>query len=136
MPRILIVDDDRETCRFIAELLEEPGRELTLAHQVEQAIGLARSQPFDLVISDINLNAKLTGLDILRAFKQANPAGQVLLISGFGTLETAIDAARAGAFDYVSKPFNIGQMKAAVARALGSPPVTAARADRETPPAP
>ena len=121
MPRILIVDDDRETCRFIAELLEEPGREFVLAHEVDHALGLARSEPFDLVISDINLNAKLTGLDILRTFKQANPTGQVLLISGFGTLETAIDAARAGAFDYVSKPFNIGQVKAAVERALGRP---------------
>jgi DNA-binding NtrC family response regulator len=121
MPRILIVDDDRETCRFIAELLEQPDREFVLAHEVEHALGLARTGPFDLVISDINLNANLTGLDVLRTFKQAHPAGQVLLISGFGTLETAIDAARAGAFDYVSKPFNIGQVKAAVERALGHP---------------
>ncbi len=55
---------------------------------------------------------------MLRAFKQVNPDGQVLLISGFGTLETAIDAVRAGAFDYISKPFDIGQVKAIVARAL------------------
>ena len=121
MQRILIVDDDRETCRFIEELLEQPDRELVLAHEAERALTLATSEPFDLVISDINLNAPLTGLDILRAFKRANPAGHVLLISGFGTLETAIDASRAGAFDYVSKPFNIGQVKAAVERALGRP---------------
>ena len=121
MARVLIVDDDRETCSFIAELIAQPDRELVLAHQVDRAVGLARSEPFDLVISDINLNAHLTGLDVLRAFKQVNPAGQVLLISGFGTLETAIGAARAGAFDYVSKPFNIGHLKAAVDRALGEP---------------
>jgi|SoiMethySBSTD1v2_1073268.scaffolds.fasta_scaffold37020_2 DNA-binding NtrC family response regulator len=123
MSRILIVDDDRETCRFIAELLEHDDRQFVLAHEADDALRLARSEPFDLVISDINLNADLSGLHVLKAFKQANPSGQVLLISGFGTLETAIDAARAGAFDYISKPFNIGQMKAMVERALGEPDV-------------
>ena len=69
-------------------------------------------------MSDINLNASVTGLDLLREFKAKQPTGQVVLVSGFGTLETAIEALRAGAFDYVSKPFNIGEMKAAVTRAL------------------
>ena len=76
MSRILIVDDDRETCRFIAELLEHDDRQFVLAHEAEDALRLARSEPFDLVISDINLNADLSGLHVLRAFKQANPSGQ------------------------------------------------------------
>jgi DNA-binding NtrC family response regulator len=118
MPRILIVDDDRETCRFMAELLEQPGRVFDIAHEPDAAVALARSTPFDLVISDINLNARISGLDVLRAFKEANPAGAVVLISGFGTLETAIEAVRAGAFDYISKPFNIGEVKSIVERAL------------------
>jgi DNA-binding NtrC family response regulator len=137
MQRILIVDDDRETCVFIAELLEQPQRQFSLAHDARQALDLARAEPFDLVISDINLNEDLTGLDVLRAFKEVNPDGQVLLISGFGTLETAIDAVRAGAFDYISKPFDIGQVKTIVSRALvqtashGEPP---AQVRRERPP--
>jgi DNA-binding NtrC family response regulator len=118
MQRILIVDDDRETCLFIAELLQQPDREFAMAHEAQHALELARAEPYALVISDINLNDDLTGLDVLRAFKQANPDGQVLLISGFGTLETAIDAVRAGAFDYISKPFDIGQVKTIVSRAL------------------
>jgi DNA-binding NtrC family response regulator len=118
MPKILIVDDDRDTCRFLAELLAQPGREFELAYDPEVALARARTTPFDLVISDINLNAQLSGLDVLRAFRKANPEGQVLLISGFGTLETAIAAVRAGAFDYVSKPFNITEVKATVERAL------------------
>jgi DNA-binding NtrC family response regulator len=118
MPRILIVDDDRETCRFMSELLAEPGREIQSAHHADKALSLARTESFDLVVSDINLNASLTGLDVLKAFKTANPGGQVVLISGFGTLETAIDAVRAGAFDYISKPFNITEVKATVGRAL------------------
>ena len=136
MQRILIVDDDRETCVFIAELLGQPDRQFELAHDAQHALELARAEPFDLVISDINLNDELTGLDVLRAFKQANPDGQVLLISGFGTLETAIDAVRAGAFDYISKPFDIGQVKAIAARALaqsGSHPEPPPHVRRERP---
>ena len=117
MSRILIVDDDGETCRFMAELLERPDREIRTTQDVTEALTLA-TQPFELLISDINLDAQQTGLDVLRAFKQGNPHGHVVLISGFGTLQTAIDAVRAGAFDYISKPFNISEVKATVERAL------------------
>lgn len=117
MPKILIVDDDGETCRFMAELLERPDREIRTTQRVDEALALAH-EPFDLLISDINLDAPQTGMDVLRAFKTANPSGQVVLISGFGTLQTAIEAVRAGAYDYVSKPFNISEVKATVERAL------------------
>src|SRR5688500_3174787 len=118
MPRILVVDDDRDTCRIVAEVLAAPGREFELASESDRAVHLARTEPFDLVICDINLNSSLNGLDVLRAFKSANPAGQVLLVSGFGTLQTAIEAVRAGAFDYISKPFDIEEVKKTVQRAL------------------
>src|SRR5512140_268211 len=95
MPKILIVDDDRETCRFMADLLERPDREIESAYDPRTALALVGSEVFDLVISDINLNAEQSGLDILRAFRESSPRGQVLLISGFGTLETAIDAVKA-----------------------------------------
>jgi DNA-binding NtrC family response regulator len=117
MSTILIVDDDGETCRFMAELLGRPDREIRTTQHVSDALTLAR-QSFDLLISDINLDAQQNGMDVLRAFKQANPLGHVVLISGFGTLQTAIDAVRAGAFDYISKPFNIAEVKATVERAL------------------
>ena len=117
MPKVLIVDDDGETCRFMAELLERPDREIRTTQHAAEALKLA-CQPFDLLISDINLDAQQTGMDVLRAFKQGNPQGHVVLISGFGTLQTAIDAVRAGAFDYISKPFNITEVKATVERAL------------------
>ena len=117
MSRILIVDDDGETCRFMAELLDRPDREIRTTQNASEALTLAK-QPFDLLISDINLDAQQNGMDVLRAFKQTNTRGHVVLISGFGTLQTAIDAVRAGAFDYISKPFNISEVKATVERAL------------------
>ncbi|HEY8147896.1 MAG TPA: sigma-54 dependent transcriptional regulator [Vicinamibacteria bacterium] len=118
MPRILVVDDDRETCRFMDELLRGADRHIELAHTPDEALALAQRGGFDLVVSDINLNAELSGLDLLRAFKRADPRLEILLISGFGTLETAIEAVRAGAFDYVSKPFDIVEVKETVDRAL------------------
>src|SRR5690348_15215927 len=118
MPRILVVDDDPDTCHFIAEVLAEPDREFALAMGFEEALELARREPFDLVVCDINLNSSATGLDVLRAVKELNPQAQVLLVSGFGTLETAIEAVRAGAFDYISKPFDIDEVKKTAQRAL------------------
>jgi DNA-binding NtrC family response regulator len=118
MHTILVVDDDRETCRFITELIAAEDRRIVSEQDPERALRRLRNERVDLMVSDINLNASHTGLDLLRAFKVENPAGHVLLISGFGTLETAIEAVRAGAFDYISKPFNIAEVKAMVTRAL------------------
>ena len=117
MPRILVVDDDADTCTFIEELLEAPDRQFVSVQAPDAALTRIRHESFDLLISDINLNAPQSGLDLLRRFK-ADQGAPVVLISGFGTLETAIEAVRAGAFDYISKPFVIADIKRIVDRAL------------------
>ena len=117
MPRILLVDDDAETCTFLEELLESSDRQFVSVQDPEAALTKIRDGSFDLLISDINLNAPRSGLDLLRRFK-ADQGTPVVLISGFGTLETAIEAVRAGAFDYISKPFVIADVKRIVDRAL------------------
>jgi DNA-binding NtrC family response regulator len=127
MARILIVDDDKATCRFIEELLAVPGRQFVSAHDPDEAITRIHDTPFDLMITDLNLNAARSGLDVLRIFAAERPSSPVILTSGFGTLETAIDAVRAGAFDFISKPFEIGTVKATVERALRQGPMKPAR---------
>jgi DNA-binding NtrC family response regulator len=117
MPRILVVDDDAATCAFLEELLEAPDRQFVSVQHPDRALKEMQSGRFDLLISDINLNAPRSGLDLLRRFK-ADHGAPVVLISGFGTLETAIEAVRAGAFDYISKPFVIADVKRVVDRAL------------------
>ena len=117
MPRILLVDDDAETCTFLEELLEAPDASSCRCRIPTRRWRRSSSESFDLLISDINLNAPRSGLDLLRRFK-AEQGGPVVLISGFGTLETAIEAVRAGAFDYISKPFVIADVKRIVDRAL------------------
>jgi DNA-binding NtrC family response regulator len=118
MQKVLIIDDDKLTCDFIAELLGDFKVDISTTQNPAEAIELGRESAFDLVISDINLQNRLTGLDILKNFRKYLPESEVILISGFGTLETAIEAVREGAFDYISKPFNINEVKAVVKRAL------------------
>ena len=102
----------------MAELLAAPDRQIATAQEPEHALALAREDAPDVVVSDINLGARLSGLDVLRRLRTVAPDARVVLVSGFGTLETAIDAVRNGAFDYVSKPFDIGAVRATVERAL------------------
>jgi two-component system, NtrC family, response regulator AtoC len=118
MQNILIVDDDKLTCDFIAEILDDFKVRTSSSQDPQDALQQGQEQAFDVVISDINLQNRLTGLDVLRKFKQISPESEVILISGFGTLETAIEAVQEGAFDYISKPFNINEVKAVVKRAL------------------
>lgn len=142
--RILIADDEPEICRFISDLLRGPGREIVSATTVENAVEIQTSTPCDIVVSDINFNTEKTGLDLLRAVRAASPRAEVVLMSGFGTLETAVEAVRAGAFDYVSKPFDIDEVRSTVDRAirqrvaaLSEPPTgsSAVTPPREVPPA-
>jgi len=139
VPRILVVDDDRETCRFMHELLQEAGREIVTAETPEDALARVQEGGLDLVVSDINLDADLSGLDLLRAFKARDPEIEVVLISAFGSLETALEAVKMGAFDFVSKPVDIGQVRDVVERALarraraGEPRVASFPAGRATP---
>jgi DNA-binding NtrC family response regulator len=120
--RILVVDDDPGTCRFMQELLSRPDREIETTLDAEQALARVRQKPFDLVISDLKLNARLDGIDILRAVRELAPATPVIIVTGFGELEKAVEAVREGAFDFISKPFNISELKGLVDRALHKTP--------------
>jgi len=120
--RILVLDDDPGTCRFMQELLTKPDREIETTTDPEQALARCRAKPFDLVISDLKLNARLDGIDVLRAVREATPGTPVIIVTGFGELEKAVEAVREGAFDFVSKPFNITELKGLVERALQKSP--------------
>jgi DNA-binding NtrC family response regulator len=116
MARILVVDDDKATCELLEELLAVQGHDVEKVTKPEKAVDLLERERFDLLLSDINLEARLDGLDLLRV---AKPKGvDTILLSGFGTLETAIEAVKEGAFDFLSKPWNNEELKALVNRAL------------------
>lgn len=116
--RILVIDDDLESCKFLAELFEDLNWKVEWALSPENALNLFNKKKFDLVISDINLEAELNGIGLLRELKKANSHIPVILISGFGTLETAIQAVKEGAFDFISKPFKVQEIIDIAKRAL------------------
>jgi DNA-binding NtrC family response regulator len=118
MKNILVIDDDLETCNFLAEIFSEEGWQVASSQSAEAALAAAERQPFDLIVSDINLGGRMNGVQLLKEFKKTTPASEVILISGFGTLETAVEAVREGAFDYISKPFNVNAVIATARRAL------------------
>src|ERR1700749_2889876 len=113
--RVLVVDDDAASCELLREIFAGEGWEAESAQTPEAALELASRSRFDLVVSDINLEAAQSGLDILRATRDACP---VILVTGFGTLDAAVEASREGAWDFVSKPFKVEEVVATARRAL------------------
>jgi DNA-binding NtrC family response regulator len=118
MKRILVIDDDLETCNFLTEIFAEEGWQVASSQTADAARDAVEKSHFDLIVSDINLGGRTTGVTLLKEFKAVSPTSEVILISGFGTLETAVEAVREGAFDYISKPFNVNEVIATGRRAL------------------
>jgi DNA-binding NtrC family response regulator len=115
MKKILVVDDDKASCELLSEILSAHGWEVSTANSPDKALVLSNQTKFDLVISDINLESNLSGLDLLQRLREKSP---VILVTGFGSLETAIEATREGAWDFISKPFKVDEIVATAKRAL------------------
>jgi two-component system response regulator AtoC len=116
--KILVVDDDPDTRALLSEVLEEGGYQVVVASGAKEALAAGKAAHFEVILSDIRLGPELNGLDVLRAFKSIQPDSEVILITAFGSMETAIEAVKAGAFDYLSKPFKIEDVLNRVRRAV------------------
>jgi DNA-binding NtrC family response regulator len=115
MKHILVVDDDRDSCELLREIFCAEGWHVDTALSPTQAFSVAEKEKIDLVVSDINLEAHQSGLDLLRDLRAQCP---VILVTGFGTLDSAVEAAREGAWDFISKPFKVQEVVAIARRAL------------------
>jgi DNA-binding NtrC family response regulator len=115
---ILVVDDDQSTRDLLREVLTEEGFRVVTSGSGEEALEIGRRESFPVIISDMRLGPNLNGLDVLRAYKAIQPDSEVILITAFGSMETAIEAVKAGAFDYLSKPFKLEEVVLLVGRAL------------------
>src|SRR5437764_800410 len=115
-PRLLIVDDEPEVRGVLRDLLSG-AYECGEAASAEEALRQLRASEFHLVISDITMSG-MSGLEMIPHVKVASPDTVIVMISGMQTIESAINALRLGAFDYLMKPFDLRQAEAAVARAL------------------
>jgi len=117
---ILVVDDDEDTRELLREVLSDEGYRVTTSGSGEEALEIGKRESFQVIISDMRLGPELNGLDVLRAYKAIQPESEVILITAFGSMETAIEAVKDGAFDYISKPFKIDEVVLQVQRALGN----------------
>lgn len=115
-PRLLIVDDEVEVRSVLRDLLGD-AYQCAEAASAEEALLQLRDQDYELVISDITMSG-MTGLEMITHVKVISPDTVIVMISGMQTIESAINALRLGAFDYLMKPFDLRQAEAAVARAL------------------
>jgi len=115
---ILVVDDDAATRDLLHEVLSAEGYRVVTSASGEDALEIGRRESFEVIISDMRLGPHLSGMDVLRAYKSVQPESEVILITAFGSMETAIEAVKAGAFDYLSKPFKLNEVLLVVERAL------------------
>jgi len=116
--RLLLVDDDEDACRLLGEVLERESYEIIRALSVEEAMAkFHREGPFDAVLTDLRMPGA-SGLDLLQHVRQFDPDALVLVLTAFGDAAAAGEAIRAGAFDFVSKPYDLAALRLTLARAL------------------
>jgi two-component system response regulator PilR (NtrC family) len=117
MKKLLIVDDEKSMREFLAIVLRKEGYYVTAVADGESALRLLEQDIFDLVMTDMKMPG-MDGLALLRSIKQLSPRTVVLMITAYASTENAVEAMRAGAYDYVTKPFQIDEVKLLINKAL------------------
>jgi two-component system response regulator PilR (NtrC family) len=115
--RVLVVDDERSMRELLAIMLKQAGHDVTVADGGKAAIEALNNDAFDLVITDLRMR-EIDGLAVLRAAKEHSPQTVVLVITAFASTETAVEAMKLGAYDYLTKPFKLDEIKLTIANAL------------------
>ena len=115
--RVLVVDDERSMRDLLAIMLKQAGHDVALAEGGAEAIATLKREPFDLIVTDLRMR-EVDGLAVLRAAKEHSPQTVVLVITAFASTETAVEAMKLGAYDYITKPFKMDEVKLTIANAL------------------
>lgn len=130
-PKIMIVDDDPVTCDLLCEVFEQQGFVARFEQSSEAALAALNACQPDVVLSDIRMKTRTDGLNLLAHLRTECPNTPVILMTAFGSMDTAIRAVREGAFDYISKPFLMGEVVSTVRRALAVSPASAVQVIEE-----
>ncbi len=117
MSQILIVDDEQSMLDFLTLMLQKEGYDIITANSGSKAKGIIKKEAIDLIISDIRMPG-IDGIELLRITKEINPDIIVILITAYASTKTAIQALKLGAYDYISKPFDIDELKIIIEKAL------------------
>jgi len=127
-PRVLVVDDEKTVCNSCEKILSQEGYKVDVALSGEEALGKVKGGGFDLVITDWKM-PKIDGLEMARRIKKEKPNTQVIVITGYPSVDSSIEAIRSGIADYVPKPFTPEELTDATLRVLqkaGRVPATVA----------
>ncbi|HQK74818.1 MAG TPA: response regulator, partial [Candidatus Hydrogenedentes bacterium] len=116
--RMLVVDDEPGIRQVLETAFTDRGLAVTTASNGDKAIELLTEQQFDVVITDLKMPGR-DGMAVLRAAKEAAIDAGIIVITAYGTLETAVEAMRLGAFDYIAKPFKLQEIELKVDKILG-----------------
>jgi two-component system NtrC family response regulator len=116
-PKILVIDDDESLRRVLEYNLAQEGYAVLTASSGEQGLALLKREGADLVVTDVRM-AGMDGLQVMEGVRRLDPNIQVIIITAFGTIEMAVEAMKAGAFHYISKPFNRDELKLTIKKAL------------------
>jgi two-component system response regulator AtoC len=130
--RLLVIDDDAVTRELLTEVLQDEGYDVEACESGKAALARATEDDFDLAITDVRM-PEMDGIAVTQALKERQPDLQVIVMTAFGSVETAVEAIRHGAFDYVSKPMNLDEIKSTVRRALAEQHVADASPDGGAP---
>jgi DNA-binding NtrC family response regulator len=117
MAAILLIDDEKSIRNVLRDILQHEGYRIEEAADGEQGLQKLAAQPFDLVLCDIKM-PKMDGLEVLQQIMQLQPDVPVIMISGHGTIETAVDAVKKGAFDFIAKPPDLNRLLITIRNAL------------------
>jgi len=115
--KILIVEDEKSMREVLSILLEGEGYDVTVASDSVDSINLINRDIFDMVITDIKM-PKISGFEVLKKVREISPNTLVIMITAFGTTESAIEAMQLGAYDYIHKPFKIDEIRVVVRKAI------------------
>jgi DNA-binding NtrC family response regulator len=117
MARVLVVDDDAVSCQLLGEVLQRDGLPVLWATDPFEALERVRRDPVDLAILDMRM-PQMSGFDLMRRLREHAPDLPVIIMTAFGSIDTAVEAISSGAVDYVSKPMNVEEIRSAVRRVL------------------
>ena len=115
--RLLVVDDEQSMREFLESFLRREGYDVSTAADVNTALSYLESDEIDLVITDMQMPEK-TGLDLILEARELSPETAMVMITGFGTTDSAISAMREGAYDYLTKPFKVDELRIVIEKAL------------------
>ncbi len=129
-PSVLVVDDEPEVCGFLERVLTETGYEVMTCLSGQEALATLRERSFNVVITDLKMPGT-DGLDVLRAAKELDRLCEVMVVTAYASVDSALQALKLGAYDYIPKPFHVEEIRLVVAKAMEKQALAQAAEEKE-----